>query len=266
MPHLRKEIAYPLWGLALAAGAPAGLLVVRLLQGGGPASLVWLEETLRADITLWVYLFTSTAVALCVPGWLLGRRTDLLRSYSTSDPLTALGNRRLFDARLAAELERLERVQSSLSLFILDVDHLKRINDEGGHPAGDAALRTVAQALKCCARHSDTLTRIGGDEFAIIAPACDAEEARGLAERLLTTLRESSEGHLTVSIGSASTSRALPPHLMVERADQALYRAKAEGRDCARAAPRFGSDDPSMEDPTLELDPPQHPPSVRGPG
>ena len=147
------------------------------------------------------------------------------------DPLTGLGNRRAFQAGLAAALARPE---TEAALLLLDLDRFKHVNDSLGHPVGDALLRLVAQRLRASLRGGDTLVRLGGDEFAILLPR--AEGAEPLAERLVDLLSRPYlvEGHLAnigVSIGIArAPADAAEGGMLLRRADLALYAAKAAGR------------------------------------
>ncbi len=147
------------------------------------------------------------------------------------DPLTGLGNRRAFQAALAAALARPE---TEAALLLLDLDRFKHVNDSLGHPVGDALLRLVAQRLRASLRGGDTLVRLGGDEFAILLPR--AEGAEPLAERLVDLLSRPYlvEGHLAnigVSIGIArAPADAAEGGMLLRRADLALYAAKAAGR------------------------------------
>ncbi|MFG6416632.1 diguanylate cyclase [Roseateles sp. DC23W] len=176
--------------------------------------------------------------------------TDELRRSAAIDGLTRVANRGAFDERLQLEHARAARTGGELSLLLLDVDHFKRFNDHYGHPGGDACLREIASALAGQARRpADLASRIGGEEFALLLPDTDMAGALGAAERLIAAIASLALPHaasptaarVTVSIGIAS---CVPPQQqaagaerqLVERADQALYRAKAEGRNRACAA------------------------------
>lgn len=147
------------------------------------------------------------------------------------DPLTGLGNRRAFQAALAAALTGAE---AEAALLLLDLDRFKHVNDSLGHPVGDALLRVVAQRLRASLRAGDILVRLGGDEFAILLPRADGAER--LAERLVDLLGRPYlvEGHLAnigVSIGIARVpADAAEGGMLLRRADLALYAAKAAGR------------------------------------
>ena len=164
-----------------------------------------------------------------------------LTAQSMTDTLTGLPNRRAFDMRLALEFGRARRQEHSLSLLVVDVDFFKRFNDYYGHPAGDAALRTVAEVLgAACTRAVDLAARIGGEEFAVLLPNTPMDGAVDIAlrvERLLAAKAlphaDSDAGsHLTVSIGIATIhAQDETAHALVERADRALYAAKEQGRN-----------------------------------
>jgi diguanylate cyclase len=154
-----------------------------------------------------------------------------------SDPLTGISNRMAFEERLAREFGRWKRYGTSLTLMILDVDHFKRINDTYGHRAGDKALKLIAIVLRRNIRETDMLARYGGEEFAIVAPQTPTEGILVLAEKLRVAV-ERAEFHyhgmsvpITISSGFASFRSGDTPDDVFQRADKALYRAKAEGRN-----------------------------------
>lgn len=163
------------------------------------------------------------------------------------DPLTGIHNRRYLDERLEGELAFAQRHGSRLSLLILDVDHFKRINDELGHPAGDAVLRALAQMLAEAVRTEDVLGRYGGEEFAIIVRGIDQAGAVLLAERIRSTVGTTRiPWHrrtisLTISVGVATHTPDRPYDdvpAFVGAADEALLRAKRTGRDRVCVATR----------------------------
>jgi diguanylate cyclase (GGDEF)-like protein len=168
-----------------------------------------------------------------------------LQALATTDVMTGLSNHRSFRRRLADEVRRAQRYEHVVSLILIDIDHFKRCNDTYGHPAGDALLAQLGAILRRSLRGIDIPARYGGEELVVICPETDAEDARALAERIRTivegnrfVLPEGGETRLTVSLGVAT----LPLHAdgeaaLVEAADQALYAAKAAGRNTVRAAP-----------------------------
>jgi diguanylate cyclase (GGDEF)-like protein len=169
-----------------------------------------------------------------------------LARLSDTDGLTGLGNRRLFDRRLAEECARAARHGTPLALLLVDVDHFKRYNDHHGHPAGDACLVQVARLLEQAARRpGDLVARVGGEEFALLLPHLDSEAALAQALRSQAALTEAAlthgdtplGQHITISVGVAvwqaapeATSDVLLPAQLMARADAALYQAKHEGR------------------------------------
>jgi len=163
-----------------------------------------------------------------------------LTMLATTDGLTGLHNRAYFNEHLGKEYKRARRYQScKLSLLIMDADYFKRVNDDYGHPAGDAVLIAIAKKARECAREYDVVARYGGEEFALILPETDAESAVMVAERLresIESMQIAYEGLViskTVSIGVACLQ---DPELTDEddllvQADKALYQAKEEGRN-----------------------------------
>ncbi len=154
-----------------------------------------------------------------------------LAAAANTDALTGLLNRR----GIEPELERLAADPRGLALVIFDLDHFKRYNDRHGHLAGDAALWRVARALDGAARAGDSVARFGGEEFTVALPGADAAAARAYADRVRAALRDeqvADELRLTVSAGVAVLG-ADGPALddLLRRADEALYDAKAAGRD-----------------------------------
>ena len=171
----------------------------------------------------------------------LRQKIDELRSDADLDSLTGLANRRRFRVALAREVERWRRYRVPCSLLMLDIDHLKRINDQFGHPAGDAVIRQIAHTLKEVSRDNDTAARLGGEEFALLLAGVDAEKAAAAAERLRTVLssrRVDEVGTVTVSIGVASCPEsATSERMLYSASDRALYVSKNSGRDRVSIAP-----------------------------
>ncbi|MEA2428461.1 MAG: hypothetical protein QOF37_2089 [Thermoleophilaceae bacterium] len=158
-----------------------------------------------------------------------------LSDAAVTDALTGLANRRGFQELIETELERARRSGQPLSLVIGDLDHFKALNDRFGHAAGDRALEQLALILDTAKRRIDTAARIGGEEFAVVLPDSDQHAAYILAERMRREVRETfmyEPYELTISLGVAT----FPPHgstveTLLAHADEALYAAKALGRD-----------------------------------
>jgi len=254
MCWLLLRIAFELHrGARAEFGAPAVICV------GGPLAAVGVAMGVRgvlaiarpdaaaASITVAagfnVALLLTVAIVLAVFHFALGvlvtRRTVAeLEHLSSHDSLTRLLNRRVFELRLAHEIALASRSAAPLGLLLIDIDHFKRVNDRLGHQAGDAVLREVADRLANAVRRSDVLARVGGEEFGVLLPDTDAPGIRQAAERLRLAVcgqpLASADGPLdvTVSVGaSMRLSGESDAEAMLRRADQALYRAKAEGRD-----------------------------------
>lgn len=168
----------------------------------------------------------------------------MLAQRAQLDGLTGLWNRTYFDDRLADAIADAQRHRTEVSLIMCDLDRFKSLNDEHGHPFGDHVLEVFAQLL-ASGRVGDIPCRYGGEEFGIILPHTNAEEALKVAERIRTALREQTwEGHhkltVTASLGVTDMASAgeATPRAMIEAADQALYAAKEAGRDRVAVAPR----------------------------
>ncbi len=162
-----------------------------------------------------------------------------LQELSLTDSLTALRNRRAFDQHLPSALEHSRRYTRPLSLAVIDVDHFKSVNDTFGHDAGDAVLRGIAEIIASGTRQADYTARVGGEEFAILLPETALFEGLQFAEKLrsliaATPIEVAGEPkHITVSIGIASVPHTEmdTPEDFFRAADQALYRAKSNGRN-----------------------------------
>lgn len=161
---------------------------------------------------------------------------DELARLATTDPLTGVGNRRRFDERLTLEYDRALRSGRPLSLAIIDLDHLKEVNDAGGHRAGDDALRRVAEHMRTNVRRTDLVSRIGGDEFGVLLPETASAEAAMVLRRVADAVAQDRDatlaGHITVSIGLATIAASEHSATdLVRQADDAMYRAKQAGRN-----------------------------------
>lgn len=165
-----------------------------------------------------------------------------LAAEADTDQLTGVGNRRraskaLTNARAMADTRGVQ-----MAVLMCDLDHFKRVNDSFGHDAGDAVLVAFAALLRTSVRALDTVIRWGGEEFLVICPGCDQDGALGLADRLIASCRDAcraalADGEQTVSIGIAVyPTAAKTPEALVAAADEALYRAKREGRCQHRTA------------------------------
>jgi diguanylate cyclase (GGDEF)-like protein len=167
-------------------------------------------------------------------------QNSLLEYRANTDVLTELPNRRAFQAQSQQEFDARQRLQSPMSLIAIDIDCFKSINDLYGHDAGDRVLQQVAGVIRLLSEPPHYPMRWGGDEFAVLLPGCDLEQAQALAERLrsgIEALREETNG-ATVSIGIALYREGDSPDTLLKRADQGLYRAKDLGRNRVEASPQ----------------------------
>lgn len=162
-----------------------------------------------------------------------------LRERANKDLLTMLPNRPAISARLEQELARCHRDRRTVGVILLDIDHFKKINDTYGHFAGDAVLRETAARLRGNMRPYDAVGRYGGEEFLVVLPNCDIEQAGTQAERMRQKLHstpmlvDGAEMRVSASFGvTVSDGSERNPDVFVRVADEALYRAKASGRNC----------------------------------
>lgn len=157
-----------------------------------------------------------------------------LAVLASRDTLTGLFNRRKFDETFAAEFFRADRFDRPLSLALGDIDQFKMLNDREGHLYGDRVLVAVAESLSAEIRSTDVLARWGGDEFALLMPETGTDEALAVMERLRRGLAEVGrrfDREISMSFGVAGRVRGGTPEDLMHRADEALLRAKREGRD-----------------------------------
>lgn len=165
----------------------------------------------------------------------LSRLNAELQSLARTDALTGLANRMHANERLAGEFGRYRRTGTGYALLVMDIDHFKRVNDTWGHPAGDAVLRHVAAVLRATLRTTDFIGRIGGEEFLVILPATELEQAVSVAEKLRAAVEGAPVepvGRVTLSIGvHAPTPADADEDKALHDADQRLYAAKAGGRN-----------------------------------
>jgi diguanylate cyclase (GGDEF)-like protein len=221
----------------------AGMVIMRLCPGMGLAD--WETLGRRKDLRDWLALpLTANPLPF------LTRIQETLRELvflSEHDTLTKVYNRGAFERILAAELIRASRAGQSLALVLLDLDNFKAVNDTYGHPCGDRVLETVGALLLAEKRTYDYVARIGGEEFALILPSVGLVRAEMVIERILAAVRALSivcdgvdtQLHITISAGLACTKgkTSTTREKLYALADEALYMAKAAGKDRMVAAP-----------------------------
>jgi diguanylate cyclase (GGDEF)-like protein len=177
------------------------------------------------------------ALVLLVSGYWILKLNALnkeLARLSITDKLTGLFNRIHLDQSLTEEVQRSSRSTQPFSIILLDIDHFKQINDDYGHPAGDAVLITIAELLRDNTRQIDVVGRWGGEEFLIICPQTDQAGARKLAEHLRQTIAHTAfpkARPVTASFGLTTYQLGDLVNEMITRADHALYAAKQAGRN-----------------------------------
>ncbi len=215
---------------------PEALIVVPLIARGavkGALNIYRLGEEARFEqhefeLAKWF----GDAAALAFDNAQIRARLEHL---AQTDSLTGLYNHRYFHERLRAELTRASRSHDSVAVLMFDLDDFKRVNDVYGHAQGDELLEQVAHVASENVRGSDVVCRIGGEEFGVIMPSCDATDAMGLADRLVDRVRTAvfePAGRVTISIGVAQGPRdAMNPRELVACAEAAMMTAKAHGKN-----------------------------------
>jgi diguanylate cyclase (GGDEF)-like protein len=232
------RFTYSLIGLILGVCAPIGALVIRFL---------FMDVTPLADIAanrfFYIYQLAGTCIVFVIAGWIAGLRAEQLRdaevfyhALSEHDALTGLYNARAFRNRYGRLLERSVRTGAPLSLLLIDVDHLKQVNDRYGHTTGNKVLMHVASALREAKRAEDSAARWGGDEFAILLEGADEAAAMRVAENVLAEVQAKPVAFTrglttTVTIGACTAMHVSAETDLFASADRALYTAKREGRN-----------------------------------
>lgn len=220
-------------------------------------SLVILKPTREIFATRFVGIVITLLVTIMALIYLLGRgrrmhddvqldkRLQLqelaqdLRVKATTDPLTGLHNRFKLSPRLIDEMQRVDRYKTPLSLVMFDIDHFKKVNDTYGHPVGDSVLVQLSRFVLSQIRSTDLLARWGGEEFFILVPGLEGAMALQVAEKLRVAIGNTvfeGAGSVTCSFGVAQYASGETAAEFIARADAALYRAKASGRNQAELA------------------------------
>ncbi len=171
----------------------------------------------------------------------LRQAVQRLETVAATDPLTGLANRRSLNESMEQRFAESKRMQQDLAVLMMDLDGFKGLNDAAGHPAGDQVLIAAADVIRANCRRSDIPGRFGGDEFIVILPHTDPDEAASVGRRIMDDFQHAAQrvctnvnyaGDVTVSMGLATrlTGETANPEQLVARADQALYAAKANGK------------------------------------
>jgi len=202
-----------------------------------PGSVFSHPAAQRAPV-VWALIHGAFVLAACLANLASWRLSELqaaeisrlvsrLQGLARTDPLTGIPNRRVWDEEVPTELERARRSGSPLCVAMLDLDHFKLFNDHNGHQAGDRVLKEVAAAWQGAVRTTDLLARYGGEEFGLLLPTCSLNDAIDVIKRV----RVATPDEVTCSIGLASWDFRESAADLIRRADEALYDAKAGGRD-----------------------------------
>lgn len=236
------------WGWALAGPLLAGALVLGARTVHAVMAADTITTTASANSALnvgaaFLYLVLTMVFQLTLVSLVITSLVAELRRIARHDPLTGLPNRRAIDEALHDEAHRARRLGDSFAVLMIDADHFKSVNDRFGHAGGDRALQHLAAVMAAQVRDIDRLGRYGGEEFIVLMPATLREEAEAAAQRL----RERAAAvpmhlnadplRLTVSVGLAAwQGEGDTVEALLRRADEALYRAKRNGRNRVEAA------------------------------
>lgn len=198
--------------------------------------LMSIDTAFSSSVQMWTFAATSTTVSACAYVFALrnqGQR-ELLEHLATIDPLTGVNNRRSMDEELNLAAAHAERTGLPYALVMLDLDHFKQINDVYGHGVGDNVLTDLVTLIRHNTRKTDQLFRYGGEEFVLLLPGVESSGLQAVMKNLQKALRErlsSPGGPVTSSFGVASLRQGERVVSWLSRADEALYQAKATGRD-----------------------------------
>jgi diguanylate cyclase len=237
----RRFAARNFWVLTAACAATSAML-------GFPIAIESAMPVVVACIPLLVVYPLAISVVLHGLGTKFAHQNKRLAHLSNTDELTDLANRRQGVVAAEQALARHRRRGGPAALIMLDVDHLKTINDRFGHSAGDEMLRAVGATLRRCARVTDTAARYAGDEFLLVLPETNLRGARELARRVrerlaMTVLEHAPTWRCTVSLGAAEAREEIADvEQWIAQADAALYEAKTAGRDRLMSAPAVAPD------------------------
>jgi diguanylate cyclase (GGDEF)-like protein len=226
----QKRIKWLIWGLSLSFLGPLGEWV-----------LLSIFALSKEDSLFFTYIYTEIAALIAFGsfGYFLGSYADRIEKLAITDKLTGLFNRHFIMDRLGELLKMQQRYKEFFSLILLDLDYFKKVNDMHGHVIGDRTLKAIAETISKEVRDTDHPCRFGGEEFLVLCPHTNIEEACNLAERirLKVALLGKSElgfsGTQTISAGvyEVTGSQELSSTEVLSKLDEALYRAKTSGRN-----------------------------------
>jgi diguanylate cyclase (GGDEF)-like protein len=234
----------PLWAVvaSITGFSVVVSVVAMVLMVGATARGFTAEFPVYLAITVAIPILVATPVGFIITRLL--HEVEAARAQAmdlaSRDPLTGLLNRRRFAELAQRELDLARRSGVPMSVALLDVDDFKRVNDQHGHAVGDAALQAVARAFSEALRSTDLAARWGGEEFALVLPATDQAQAAEVLQRALAAVRRlqvpGAHGQIVCCTASAGVAQSVERSTrfedIVARADLAMYRAKAAGKDC----------------------------------
>ncbi len=238
VPDLKKETRYQYFKEGTKSGSFLVIpLVLQKNNSVGVISLYRIEPGSFKGNEISLFKKIAHEIAKVIDKTLLFRYT---KELSITDDLTGLYNRRYFNERIDREVQRSKRYKRKLTVLMIDIDYFKNYNDVNGHLMGDEILKQVAHTLEANVRKADILARYGGEEFVVILPEIDKSHALQVAEKLRSTIdkknfpREENQpnGNFSISLGiSTLPDDSVDAKELVDFADRALYKAKAEGRN-----------------------------------
>ena len=201
-----------------------------------PSLLGNVDSQSTATILITIVVMSSFAFAFSL---ITNRQRERLMQLATKDPLTGAGNRRRLDIKLNEVVNGHKRTGATTSMLMLDLDHFKKVNDVHGHAVGDQILKRVTDIVNLRIRVTDSLYRIGGEEFVVVLEGQDISRAAHLAEQLRTLVQANelvADQAVTISLGVAELNGDESAKDWLHRADEALYRAKRAGRNTTNLA------------------------------
>lgn len=211
--------------------------VVVVDENGDMSGIITQKELISLSYSRWAMLMKEHHDELCQINASLLNKSKKYEAMASTDHLTGLYNRNKFLELYISSYKTMVERDNSMSLVIIDIDHFKKINDAYGHNVGDDVLIKISQELQKTLRNIDIVCRWGGEEFVILLPATDIDNALFLAEKLRVHIEEldiDKIGRVTASFGITKINKDDDIKSVVERADRALYEAKASGRNCVK--------------------------------
>ncbi len=242
-PYVTQILTAPSTSLSFANGHRKAYFNSRLVEDFNWYLIVLEEDAAgvqRIENALWINIGISliiTLVVLAIAAITIGSYQKKLEALATTDRLTSLTTRQMFDVLFNQTYKANLRRRSALSVILIDIDHFKQVNDTYGHPAGDQVLQGVATALNEIVRGDEVIFRWGGEEFLVLLSDCSLEQAQRTAERFrsriedLTLYRGETSLKVTISLGAAQMQDGETVDTLIARADKALYNAKKNGRN-----------------------------------